>query len=71
MTLTKVERIFFPLESRFIILNILPPLALGLQNSRRDEHVIAEDTDGNVVVDEVTTFRGGSLGSVDKLLYVL
>ena len=44
---------------------------LGLQNSRRDEHVIAEETDGNVVVDDVTTFLGGSLGSVDKLLYVL
>ena len=44
---------------------------LGLQNSRRDEHVIAEDTDGNVVVDDVKTFLGGSFGSVDKLLYVL
>ena len=48
------------------IINLIRP------NSRPDEfeHAMADDTDGNVVVEDVITFLGWSLGSEDKLLYV-
>ena len=47
-------------------------LYLRRPNSCPDEveNSTADDTDGNVVVDEVITFLGCSFGSVDKLLYV-